>query len=288
MQESKILFADDDSANMKTVLQYLDGENYNMLYAANGEVAFEIAKKELPHLIILDWAMPVLNGIEALKMLKSNSSTQEIPIIVASGMMTETKDLNQALEAGAHDYIQKPFKELELKARVNAALRSSHAFLEIQKKHMKIGVLLQNEREYHERELTLYAVYEHEKNELLKSLRDQMKRIESKPANEALKGLRKIRKRIEQNITNEKSWEGFVTHFENVHPDFIKKLKQIHPELTSNDVRIASYIKIGMGNKEIAQLADLQAGSVRSNINRLKKRLGLGAKESIRDYLFEI
>ena len=284
--QEKILIVDDDPGNLKSIMKCLVEENYNLLYAVNGLAALDVAEKELPDLIIMDWAMPLMNGLEAIKKLKSNVGTFEIPVIITSGMMTEAKDIQFALESGAEDYIKKPFDALELKARVRASLRTRNALLEIRKKNTEIASLLEKERDHHQRELTLYAVYEHEKNEMLISLRDQLRQLTGS-AEKIDKGIKEVIKQVEQGITNEKSWDTFVTHFESVHPDFIKNLKQQHPTLTPNDLRISSYIKIGMDNKEIAQIAGLRVGSVRSNINRLKKRMSLGASDSIRDYLLQ-
>jgi len=122
----KILLVDDSQDNLQVMLNSLFMGGYlNILCARDGADALEIVNKEKPHLIILDWDMPVMNGIAVLKKLKENPDSQLIPVIIATGAMISPKNLEEALTNGAVDYIRKPYDETELLARVKSGLDSS-------------------------------------------------------------------------------------------------------------------------------------------------------------------
>ncbi len=132
----KILVADDEKLTLAvtTNMLRLSNEKYTVLKAANGRIACELADKECPDMIILDWEMPVMNGIEALKQLKSDETLREIPVIMATGLTSSDK-LQEALDAGAVDYIRKPVDKIELLARVKSSLLLYDSFRKI--KHQK-------------------------------------------------------------------------------------------------------------------------------------------------------
>jgi two-component system sensor histidine kinase/response regulator len=133
MKQHKILVIDDQPDNLKIIVDYLkeSGTNYTILKAPNGKIACKIAEKKMPDLIITDWEMPEMDGIETIKYLKSKAETKDIPIIMASGVMTQSKNLKMALEAGAVDYIRKPVDKTELIARVHSMLKLADSYKEI-------------------------------------------------------------------------------------------------------------------------------------------------------------
>lgn len=118
---SKILAVDDEFINLELITAiFADDPNITVLTASNGEEALEILKTHSPDVIILDLRMPKLNGIEVLKILKSEVSTSQIPVIVLSGDYKERKN---ALKIGANDFLSKPFDAEELKLRVTNNLQ---------------------------------------------------------------------------------------------------------------------------------------------------------------------
>ena len=124
----KILLADDEPQNLKYLFDALATEDYQIFSAPNGAVAVDQAVKHLPDAIIMDWDMPVLNGFEAVKRIRENSATISIPIIMATGKMTSTENLKMALDAGANDYIRKPFDVIEIIARVKSMIRLNQEY----------------------------------------------------------------------------------------------------------------------------------------------------------------
>ena len=137
--QSKILIVDDMQQNLHDMVNCLfAGGYFNVLCAINGVDAMEVANKEIPDLILLDWDMPGMSGIEVLEKLKSNTDTSLIPVIIATGAMLSATNLEQALAKGAVDYIRKPFESIELLARVKSAMDFSSMYSTIQSQHQEI------------------------------------------------------------------------------------------------------------------------------------------------------
>ena len=122
----KILVVDDLPDNVFMLQDRLESEGYIVMTAYDGKTAVETAKTDNPDLILLDVMMPDLNGIEVCKILSVDSKTSKIPIILVTAK-TGAEDIKEGLEAGAFDYIKKPFNKVELLARVNSALKLSEA-----------------------------------------------------------------------------------------------------------------------------------------------------------------
>ncbi len=122
----KILVIDDLPENVFLIQDRLEREGYEVITAFDGKTGIERAKKELPDLILLDVMMPEISGFEVCKTLIDDPSTSRIPIILVTAK-TEAEDIKEGLEAGAFDYIKKPFNRIELLARIHSALKLSEA-----------------------------------------------------------------------------------------------------------------------------------------------------------------
>jgi len=119
---ANILVVEDESAILELISLNLHQAGFNPIRAINAEFADNIVKETIPDLIILDWMLPGMNGIEFSKRLRSNSATKNIPIIMLTAKGEEENKI-KGLEAGADDYLQKPFSVRELIARIRALLR---------------------------------------------------------------------------------------------------------------------------------------------------------------------
>ena len=115
----KILVVDDIEDIRSLLQEALQANGYHTLEAADGREALSMIEAESPDLVILDIAMPVMNGFQVLRQLRKNS---DIPVIMLSAR-TDTVDKVESLELGADDYITKPFEIVEMTARVEAVLR---------------------------------------------------------------------------------------------------------------------------------------------------------------------
>ncbi len=141
MNETKILVIDDEQTYLDLITETLSEKSYKILQALNGKMGCMVAQKFIPDIIITDWEMPEMNGIETLVELKSNPLTSDIPVIMCTGIMTSSQNLNAALNAGAIDYIRKPLEPLELIARINSALNLSKSMKKIKLQNEKLLVL---------------------------------------------------------------------------------------------------------------------------------------------------
>ena len=123
-QGKKILIVDDEASIREMIAVALEMAGYECLEADNAQQAHAIVVDEQPQLILLDWMMPGSRGIEFARRLKRDDMTAEIPIIMLTAKGEEDNKI-QGLEAGADDYITKPFSPRELVARLKAVLRRS-------------------------------------------------------------------------------------------------------------------------------------------------------------------
>ncbi|TQV79887.1 phosphate regulon transcriptional regulator PhoB [Denitrobaculum tricleocarpae] len=120
----------EDEAALVTLLRYnLEGEGFRVAEANDGEQALVLAKEETPDIVLLDWMLPLMSGIEVCRQMRRIPATRDVPIILLTARGEET-DKVRGLDSGADDYITKPFSPAELIARIRAVLRRSHPELE--------------------------------------------------------------------------------------------------------------------------------------------------------------
>jgi two-component system phosphate regulon response regulator PhoB len=113
----------EDEDALATLLHYnLDKEGYVVGVAGDGEEALTMASERAPDLVILDWMLPKVSGIEVCRRLRGRSETRNVPIIMLTARGEES-DRIRGLDTGADDYVVKPFSMIELTARVRAVLR---------------------------------------------------------------------------------------------------------------------------------------------------------------------
>jgi DNA-binding response OmpR family regulator len=116
-----VLVADDDDDIRDLVAFRLDRAGYEVLRAGDGQQALDLAKEHVPDLAVLDVMMPKLTGYDVTRELRANAATSRIPVILLTARVQEA-DVARGFEAGADDYVKKPFSPQELKARVQAVL----------------------------------------------------------------------------------------------------------------------------------------------------------------------
>lgn len=120
-EQPLVLAADDDEDILDLVAFRLERSGYAVIVARDGEEALELAAKELPDLAVLDVMMPKVDGFEVTRRLRAEEATSRIPIILLTAR-SQDADVQQGFEAGADDYLRKPFSPDELRARVQAIL----------------------------------------------------------------------------------------------------------------------------------------------------------------------
>ncbi|MEP0366365.1 MAG: response regulator [Cyclobacteriaceae bacterium] len=135
LNDFAVLALDDEPGNLSHLVKCLReiGIQKKIYTAPNGVIGLKLAKKYLPDLIITDWEMPEMNGIELIEKLKQSEDTSEIPIIMTTGIRMDSAELAIAFKLGAHDFLRKPYDTLEFQARVQNALKLSSAERDLRK-----------------------------------------------------------------------------------------------------------------------------------------------------------
>lgn len=118
----RLLLVEDEAAQREVLVYNLTADGHDVITADNGEDALLLVAEERPDLVILDWMLPRLSGIEVCRRLKQRSETRGIPVLMLSAR-GEEGDRVRGLETGADDYVVKPFSLAELLARVRVQLR---------------------------------------------------------------------------------------------------------------------------------------------------------------------
>jgi len=124
----RILLVEDDASLVELIAYNLEREGFDVVRTGDGEEALILAEEENPDLVILDWMIENLSGIEVCRRLRRLEATKSLPIIMLTAR-TEEADRVRGLETGADDYLTKPFSPRELVARVRAILRRARPVL---------------------------------------------------------------------------------------------------------------------------------------------------------------
>lgn len=285
MENIVVLIADDNWEIIESIATFLKKINpeYTILTASNGKMAFEIATKEVPDVIIMDWDMPVMNGIDAMRQLKSQESTAEIPVIIATGAMLSSENLRTALQAGAMDYVRKPIDYIELEARLNTALNI--------KEHLEsIKGLLNNELELKNRKLSTTSMLVVEKNDLMQEFKVGLDSLLTKTQTISSIGteLKHLIKQVDDHLELDVSWDTFKVQFEEVHTHFFSELEKRYAGISHKDLKLCAYMRLGIENKEISRLLNITPASVSTSLYRLKKKLNVDSELDLRDFIVKL
>ena len=127
---NEILIADDEPNQIELMKFNLEKNGFLVKTAYNGEKALDMIYEKKPNVLIADWMMPKMSGIELCKILRSNKDTKLLPIIMLSAR-SEEADKSLGLDTGADDYISKPFSPMELVSRVKALIRRTNTSMSI-------------------------------------------------------------------------------------------------------------------------------------------------------------
>ncbi|MCB1052876.1 MAG: diguanylate cyclase [Acidobacteria bacterium] len=133
-----VLIVDDEPQNLLALVQVMESSHPNVavFQALDGRKALAIARARQPELIITDWEMPEMDGLTFIRQLKMDAETAQIPVIMCTGVMTTSENLQTALEAGAVDYIRKPVDPIELTARVGTVLKLADSLKTIRQQNL--------------------------------------------------------------------------------------------------------------------------------------------------------
>jgi CheY-like chemotaxis protein/glyoxylase-like metal-dependent hydrolase (beta-lactamase superfamily II) len=126
VHETTILIADDDQDVMSVIVETLEPEGYRVLTASDGNTALDLARKERPDIVVLDWMMPGLDGLSVCRALRQDDNPRlaQVPVVLITGR-ADAKDTADGFTAGVTDYLTKPFKPTHLLARLQSWLLRS-------------------------------------------------------------------------------------------------------------------------------------------------------------------
>ena len=167
--------------------------------------------------------------------------------------------------------LQKTTRELELKE-----LENKQQYMRFNNEKLRQDIDSKN------RELGISTMSLIKKNEFLNSIKKELQNVD-----DVIK-IKHVIKIIDRNLNNTDDWHVFEEAFNNADKDFLKKIKQEHPSLTSNDLRLCAYLRLNLSSKEIAPLLNISARSVEVKRYRLRKKMDLPHESSLTDYILEI
>ncbi|MCU7552761.1 hypothetical protein OCK74_26825 [Chitinophagaceae bacterium LB-8] len=165
--------------------------------------------------------------------------------------------------------------------------------LEVEKNEKEIIALrnekLQSEVDHKNSELASSAMNLVRKMEMLSKLKADLVQYKETPGTEkSSKEFQKIIKTIDKELDHDHEWEQFAIHFDNVHTNYLKKLKEQYPDLTASELKLAAYLRLSISTKEIAQLMNISVRGVETSRYRLRKKLGLSNETNLFDFLISV
>ena len=139
---------------------------------------------------------------------------------------------------------------------------------------------------YKNSELASSAMHLVKKGELLTKIKGDLLQVIKKTDNEnAIFELKKMIKSLSEDDNIDQEWGNFTKHFDNVHSDFVSQLKEKHPSISGNELKLCAYLRMNLSTKEIAQLMNISVRGVEISRYRLRKKLGISTEVSLFDYL---
>lgn len=284
-QNKVILVADDDPANREFVVTTMSSmaQDVKVLSAADGQQVLDILGKRSVDAVLLDWEMPVLDGLQTLKKIRANEDWKHIPVLMYTGVMTATTNLVKALDAGASDFIRKPAEPVEVIARIKSALQLKDEFstrLRLEQENAQMSKrLLEEKIERLRNELSSYLAQLARKNEVLIEVREMLRK---NPADSP------VVTHIDGIINSENYWDDLFQRFGHLDNGFLSTLNRQFEELSTTELKFCLLVRIGMNSKDIASLLNVTLAAVEKKRYRIRKKFDLDPEESLEKYILSL
>lgn len=259
-------------------LMFAEGRG-EITYCCFNNAIQELSRGVCPDIIILDWRRLDSNCPGLVNGLKTEESLRSIPILVVAGANITDEYFTKALIEEVDNLIRRPFTSMEFQIGLKS-------MIEIQRRNLMIRQL-EEAVERKTRELACMSTLELQKSVLLNDLLDQVGRLDRITNFVYATNIKDIQKQLRKQLNLERSWECFKIYFEEIHSDFFERLDRTFDRLSLNERKLCAYIKMGLGNFELSQMAGTSDAAIRKAINRLKKKLALKARDDIRKFFFE-
>lgn len=269
------MIVDDIPSNIRLMVSILDENGYSVSYAQSGKQAIELCKKVDFDLILLDVMMPGMDGFEVCKELRLLEPYETVPVIFLTAR-TDQDSILKGFETGGVDYVTKPFNEKELLVRIQTHLdlKTTRDALEIEL-HFKQKIMTEN------------ALYITRRTELGNSIIEDLRVINKVTRNEysdkILTAIQKLR-----NLIQGQEWKQFELRFEEEHDKFRANITLAHPDLTPNEIKLCTFLRLNMSSKEISEITGQSVRALETARSRMRKKLGLTRADNLVKYLHEI
>lgn len=290
LEGKTLLVVDDDLPNRTLVVDVVLDllPSMNVLTAKDGEQALYILAKKNVDVILLDWEMPIMDGIETLQELQKKEEWAEIPVIMYTGAMTATHNLQKAFHSGAVDFLRKPADPVELITRIRSVVYqkvleknrrvAEQELLQAQQLH------LEQELEILRKELNSHLLLLAHKNKVLNDLKTKC----LTEGADSQRLLHQMARHIGQLVTEDDYWGEFMDKFNRTDPKFIKKLLEQWSNLSKGEVRICTLIRFGMESKDIMNLLNISFEGIKKSRYRIRKKMNLQKEERLENRLLEL
>lgn len=288
--QKSLLIVDDDPDSRESILELLLVElpTLEIWMAPNGREALHVLGIQKPDIILLDWEMPEMNGIEFLAQMLQNKKWKRIPVLMYTGAMTLPENLKEAMELGAVDFLRKPANPIELITRLKSILwqkKLENERFEAETKLMTAEkAFLKKELDLIKKDLQSNLLLVAQKNQQLMDLRESCEVLANKGGN--TRGFAKIIRSIDIFLEGDDYWESFIKQFDKTDIDFSLKLLEKHPDLTSKEVRACALIRLGLDNKTIAHLLNISGEGIKKKRYRIRKKLSIDRADNLDHYIF--
>lgn len=272
---ANILIVDDIPSNIRLMVSILDENGYSVSYAQSGKNAIELCKRVNFDLILLDVMMPEMDGFEVCGVLKEMEQTRDVPIIFLTAR-TDQDSILKGFDAGGVDYVTKPFNERELMVRIRTHLdlKQTHDALESELEFKK-KVMIEN------------ALFITRRTELGNAIIAELKEINKDTQNAYSDTIYGAISKL-KSLMQGQEWKEFEIRFEEEHSRFREVLLKRHPDLTPNEVKLCTFLRLDMSSKEISEITNQSVRALETARSRMRKKLGLERSDNLVQYLFEI
>ena len=276
MNSYNILIVDDVIENLEIIISIIEEyyPEYNIYQADSGKTALRVLARVTPDVILTDWDMPEMSGIDLILALQESAITYNIPVIIVTGVMLQPDDLKTATEAGAVDYIRKPVIAVELLARMHSAITIANNHKQLIKE--KESAIIKN------------VVFTNEVNNYLSKLRANISEAKNSITDkDAVINLSKVLNDLDGKIKGS-GWQKYTKTYNSLHPKFKKRVLMVHPDLTPKELELSEMIRLGLDTKELAGLMFVTQESMRVSRSRLRKKLKLQTAQNLQSYLYSV
>jgi len=311
-----VLVIDDRVYDRLLYKEYLGSDKYEINELEDGdELEAYLKENSKPDIILLDWQMPRMGGLETLKFVKSNEIYKDIPVIIITGLEDELV-LEEAFEIGCIDFLNKPVSHVELNARVGNVIKLFQArkllieqknelkelnnIITTQKQELKETLEIKSElsklkeqshlQEIEERKRKM-VTYEVDNSKLINSLQGlltEIRKINSTEDIDPVQKIKLIERKLDNLVKNQDNKEEFMKLFESIDQDFFKKLVGFNAKLTPLDLKHCAYIRMNVDNYDLANILNVEMKSLQMSRYRLKKKLNLDESKTLREFILAL